>query len=84
MFKLNFYKIVILLAATSIFSGCYTQFAMYDGSQRQVRPPTEENIYYTEESDSNYSEDSYTYEDSLNEYTGEDESYFEDDGRKGG
>ncbi|MBK7378626.1 MAG: hypothetical protein IPJ03_06420 [Ignavibacteriales bacterium] len=79
MFKLNFYKIVILLAAGSIFSGCYTQFAMYDGSQKQVRPPTDEDIYYTEESDTNYSEDYYTNKDSLSDYSGEDESYFEND-----
>lgn len=79
MFKLNFYKIAILLAAGAIFSGCYTQFAMYDGSHKHHRPPTDEDVYYTEESDTNYSEDSYTYEDSLSDFTGEDESYFEDD-----
>ena len=79
MFKLNIYKIVILLAAGSIFSGCYTQFAMYDGTRKQHRPPTDEDIYYTEESDTNYSEDSYTYEDTISDYTGEDESYLHDE-----
>lgn len=79
MLKLNFYKIVILLAACSIFSGCYTQFAMYDGSRKQHRPPTDEDTYYSEESDTNYSEYSYAYEDTLSEYNGRDDSNFDDD-----
>lgn len=78
MFRKKLYKLLILFFAGAFFSGCYTQFAMYDATYKHQRPPTDEESYYTEEPDTIYSEDAYLYEDSI-EYSEEDESYLEND-----